>query len=184
MTVRLFGICGASGSGKTTLIERLIPALRGRGVRVSTLKHTHHRVPLDVPGKDSHRHRAAGAEEVMLLTAEGFALFHAFRPWEEGEAGEAGDEAVRLSFLLSRLAPVGLVLIEGFKRLPIPRLEVFRPALGRPPLWPEDPGILAIATDAPALAAPRPVFALPDTERIAKFILGHAKPLQSAGFLA
>lgn len=166
--MRVFGLCGASGSGKTTLIERLIPLFRAAGRTVSTLKHTHHRVPLDAPGKDSDRHRRAGAREVMLVTEEGFALVHPF---------PASSAPPPLASLLARLAPADLVLIEGFKREPIPRLEVFRPALGKPPLWPEDPSILAIATDADGLAAPCPVLPLAAPEAIAAFIERHAKPL-------
>lgn len=184
--MRLFGLTGASGSGKTTLIERLLPVLRERGVRVSTLKHTHHDVPLDLPGKDSDRHRKAGAEEVLLLTGRGFVLFHEFRApaGAEGPAAGAGEGTALLAALLARLAPVDLVLIEGFKRFPLPRLEVFRPALGKPPLWPHDPGILAVATDAEGLEIGRPVFGLGESEAIALFILAHAKPLQSPGILA
>ncbi len=135
----VFGLTGKSGSGKTTLMEALLALFTHRGLTVSTIKHGHHVAQLDVPGKDSDRHRAAGAHETLFSTVNGFALV---RPNRSGE-----DPA--LESLLARLSPVDLVMVEGFKREPIPRLEVFRPAAGKAALYPDDPTILAVASDTP-----------------------------------
>lgn len=153
--MQALGIVGWSGSGKTTLLTALIGILRGRGLRVSSIKHAHHSVEFDRPGKDSHRHAAAGAEEVILATARGFALF---------SAAQAG-----LPELLERLAPVDLVLVEGFKNYPMPKLEVFRPGLGQAPLWPQMQ-VLAVASDAALPDCPVPVLALDAPERVADFL--------------
>ena len=136
--MKVLGVVGWSGSGKTTLIERVLPLLRARGISVSTVKHAHHGFDMDRPGKDSYRHRAAGAREVMVVSGGRWALLH-----------EAGEAMPPLSALLDRLTPVDLVLVEGFKTYPFPKLEVWRPALGKPPIWPEEAGVLAVATDAP-----------------------------------
>ncbi len=151
-----FGIIGASGSGKTTLITALIPLLRARGFSVSTIKHAHHNLTLDQPGKDSFRHAEAGAEEVILATAGGFALFSA--------------APSPLPALLARLAPVDIVLVEGFKCASIPQLEVFRPALGKTPLWP-DMVVAAVASDAALPDCPYPVLPLGNPAAIADFII-------------
>ncbi len=139
--MRAVGIVGRSGSGKTTLIERLLPLLRARGLAVSTVKRTHHSVDLDPPGKDSRRHRDAGAEEVLLVSDRRWALLR-----------ETPDPPP-LALLLSRLAPVDLVLVEGFGDAPGPRIELVRAALaGRPgkhPLFHDDPAIAVVAADAP-----------------------------------
>ena len=139
----MLGIVGRSGSGKTTLIVALIGLLRARGLRVSTVKHTHHAVDLDRPGKDSWLHRDAGAHEVLLAGEARWALLHERRE----------TEPASLESLLARLEPVDLVLVEGFAGYPCPRLEVQRAALAdRPdkrPLWPEDPAIEAVASDRP-----------------------------------
>lgn len=133
----VLGIAGWSGAGKTTLIEALVPRLRAAGLTVSTIKHTHHGVDLDRPGKDSWRHRQAGAHEVIIASPGRWALLH------EEPGAEPG-----LPALLDRLGAVDLVLVEGFRRYPIPKLEIHRPALGRPPLWPDWPDVVAVATDA------------------------------------
>lgn len=156
----VLGISGGSGSGKTTLIEALLPELMAAGLSVSTIKHAHHGFDLDRPGKDSHRHRAAGASEVLVATGERWALLHE----------NAGSEPP-LSALLARLAPVDLVLVEGYKREPIPKLEVHRPALGKPPLWPADASILAVASDVALAHCDRAVLALADTAGIARWLL-------------
>jgi molybdopterin-guanine dinucleotide biosynthesis adapter protein len=159
--MRVFGIAGWSGSGKTTLLVQVIPALLARGLRVSTLKHAHHAFDIDKPGKDSYAHRAAGATEVLIASAGRWALMHELRG-----APEPGLEA-----LVAQMTPVDLLLVEGFKREPHPKLEVHRPGLGKPLLAPDDPAILAVASDAPipGLAVPR--LDLNDIPAIAGFIL-------------
>ena len=140
--MRAVGIVGRSGSGKTTLIERLLPLLRARGVAVSTVKRTHHSVDLDPPGKDSRRHRDAGAEEVLLVSDRRWALLR-----------ETPDPPP-LQALLARLAPVDLVLVEGFKSAGLPQIEVYRAGLGKAPLWPEAPSVLAVAAEMPVAGMP------------------------------
>ncbi|MDE2200345.1 MAG: molybdopterin-guanine dinucleotide biosynthesis protein B [Rhodospirillales bacterium] len=158
--MKLLGLTGWSGSGKTTLLTALLPLFLARGLTVSTVKHTHHGFDLDQPGKDSWRHRAAGAHEVLIASGARWALLHEL----------AGPEP-ELPALLARLAPVDLVLIEGFKANPHPKIEIHRPALGHAPLWPGRADIVAIAADtaiAPAgHAAPPPVLALNDPAAIA-----------------
>ncbi len=153
--MKVCGIVGWSGSGKTTLLTAILPLLRARGISVSTIKHAHHEVALDVPGKDSWRHREAGAAEVILAGPAGFALF--------GEA--AGLEA-----LLAKLAPVDLVLVEGFRGEKIPKIEVFRPSLGKPPLWPEME-VMAVASDAGVENCTVPVLDLNAPAAVADFVL-------------
>ena len=120
----VFGFAGFSGSGKTTLIERVIPLLVARGVRVALIKHAHHDFDIDKPGKDSHRHREAGATEVLVSGGKRWALMHELR--DETEPG--------LADLMAHLSPCDLVLVEGFKHDPVPKLEVHRPARARSPL--------------------------------------------------
>lgn len=160
--MKRFGLAGWSGSGKTTLVRRLIPALIARGIAVSTVKHAHHAFDVDKPGKDSFVHREAGATEVMVGSASRWALMREHR----GAAEPSLDD------LVSRMAPVDLLLIEGFKREAHDKLEVFRPVVGKPPLHPEDPRVVAVATDSP-LATSLPVLDLDDAEAIADFILRH-----------
>jgi len=155
-----FGFAGHSGSGKTTLMEGVIAALIGQDWRVSVIKHTHHAVDLDQPGKDSFRHRAAGAAEVLIASGQRWALLHELRGAPEPE----------LPVLLERLSPCDLVLVEGFKCQPIPKLEIRRAGYAAPPLFPGDPHIVALAADCP-VAAGLPVFGLSDYNRIAAFIL-------------
>lgn len=157
----LFGIAGWSGSGKTTLIARLIPALVARGLRVSTIKHAHHSFDLDTPGKDSHTHRLAGATEVLVGSASRYALIHELR----------GAPEPTLEELAARLAPVDLVLVEGFKRGRHRKLEVWRAATGKPPLWPDDPAILAVASDTPVPGCRVPVLPLDAVEAVADFVI-------------
>lgn len=161
MTRRALGIAGWSGSGKTTLVERLIPELRARGLSVSTLKHAHHRFDVDVRGKDSWRHRAAGAREVLVVSDRRLALM---RELDEGEAPP-------LEALLDLMAPVDLVLVEGYKSLPIPKIEVWRPAVGKPRLAPGDPHIVALVTDALETPSDLPVLDLNRPDRVADFAL-------------
>ena len=160
--MRIFGLAGWSGSGKTTLLTGLIPELVARGLSVSTIKHAHHAFDIDKPGKDSWRHREAGASEVMVASARRWALMHELR----------GAPEPALENLVARMSPVDLVLVEGFKRHPHPKLEVHRPSLGKPLLYPDDSDVVAIAADEP-LAAPIPLLPLGDPAAIADFILDH-----------
>ncbi len=165
--MRVIGVCGWSGSGKTTLIARLIPCLVAQGVRVSTIKHAHHGFDIDRPGKDSHVHREAGACEVLVTSGLRWALMHELRGAPEPPLGE----------LLGRLAPVDLVLVEGFKRSRLAKLEVHRPSLGRTLLAPDDPDIVGVASDAKLIAAPPaavPVLPLDAIGAIAGFVLRQA----------
>ncbi len=154
------GLAGWSGSGKTTLLEQLLPLLTARGLSVSTVKHAHHGFDLDQPGKDSWRHRRAGAREVIISSQHRWALLHELR-------GEEPD----LPALLARLAPVDLVLVEGFKAGPHEKIEVHRPALARPPLWPGRADIVAVAADAPLPGCDRPVLPLNDPAAVADWAL-------------
>ena len=164
--MRVFGLAGWSGSGKTSLVTRLIPALLDRGVGVSTIKHAHHAFDVDQPGKDSYQHREAGASEVLISSANRMALMRELR----------GAPEPTLPELLKRLTPVDLVLVEGFKRHPVPKLEVHRPSVGNPPLWPEQPEIVAVASDEALAECPKPVVALSDIGSILDIVLAHAVP--------
>ena len=158
--MKVFGIAGYSGSGKTTLLEKLIPQFTARGLKVSVIKHAHHGFDIDRPGKDSYRHREAGASEVLLSCNDRWALMH--------ERRDGSD--VTLDELLARLAPCDLVLVEGFKQEPIPKLEVYRPENGKPPLFPERSDIVAVASNV-ALAVSLPRLALDDVAAIADFVM-------------
>jgi molybdopterin-guanine dinucleotide biosynthesis protein B len=160
--MKIFGFAGYSGSGKTTLIERLIPLFTQRGLAVSLIKHAHHTFDVDRPGKDSYRHRAAGCTEVLVTSSRRWALIHELRG-----AGEPP-----LSEHVKRLSPCDLVLVEGFKRESIPKLEVFRAEVGEPLLHPHDENIVAIASDA-RLDTRLPQFDLNAPESIAEFVLRH-----------
>jgi molybdopterin-guanine dinucleotide biosynthesis protein B len=162
---RIFGLAGWSGSGKTTLVIRLIPALTARGITVSTVKHAHHAFDIDQPGKDSWKHRAAGASEVLISSSQRWALMH-----EHRGAREPG-----LAELLAHMSPVDLVLVEGFKREAYPKLEVHRPSLGKPLLCEDDPDIVAVASDAPVAGLHVPRLPLDDAAAIADFILAQCR---------
>ena len=174
--MRVLGIVGWSGSGKTTLIAALIPLLQASGTSVSTIKHAHHGFDIDRPGKDSYRHRAAGAREVLVASANRWALLH-----------ENDDREPSLASLLARLSPVDLVLVEGFKAHAHPKIEVYRPAAGRAPLWPDDPDVAAVASDASLADCDRPVLPLNDPASVARWVLafpgrrGGVPPPQPAG---
>jgi molybdopterin-guanine dinucleotide biosynthesis protein B len=162
--MRIIGLAGWSGAGKTTLLTRVIPLLTARGLRVSTIKHAHHDFDVDKPGKDSWLHRQAGATEVLVASGRRWALMH-----------EVRDEAEpTLDALLTRLGAVDLVLIEGFKRDPHPKIEIHRPANGKTLLYPDDPAIIAVATDAPLPVLMLPVLDLNDANAVADFIEAHA----------
>jgi len=169
--MRVIGIAGWSGAGKTTLLAKLIPCLTARGLRVSTVKHAHHAFDVDQPGKDSHTHRMAGATEVLVSSANRWALVHELR----------GSPEPTLPKLLAKLAPADLVIVEGFKHGAHPKLEVYRAAVGKPPLHPDDPHIVAVASDAPVPQARVPVVALDDVDAVADLILARAVPLAALG---
>ncbi len=161
--MRIFGVAGYSGSGKTTLLVKLLPLMIARGLRVSTVKQAHEAFDIDKPGKDSYEHRAAGAGEVMVISARRWALMH-----EYGDAAEYTMEQ-----LLARLAPVDLVLVEGFRGWPHPRIEVHRPALGRPLLCSDDPKVVAVACDQPLADLPVPHLDLDNAAAVADFVLDY-----------
>jgi molybdopterin-guanine dinucleotide biosynthesis protein B len=165
--MRIIGLAGWSGAGKTTLLAKVIPRLVAGGLRVSTLKHAHHGFDVDQPGKDSHNHRMAGATEVLIGSSTRFALMHELR--DECEP--------TLGVLIRKLSPVDLVLVEGYKREPHPKLEVHRAAVGKPLIQPEDPAIVAIASDVPIAHASVPVVDIDDVDRVAELLVAHAAPL-------
>src|SRR5438105_11981456 len=165
--MRIIGLAGWSGSGKTTLLAKVIPRIVARGLEVSTLKHAHHGFDVDQPGKDSHTHRMVGATEVLVGSAKRWALVHELR----------AEAEPRLPVLLTKLSPVDLVLVEGYKREPHPKLEIYRAAVGKPLLHPEDTAIVAVASDTPLPSAQIPVIDLDDVERIADILLKRAAPL-------
>ena len=158
--MRLFGVAGWKNAGKTGLMERLVAEITGRGISVSTVKHAHHTFDVDHPGKDSYRHRHAGASEVLLASRNRIALMEELRGLPEPP----------LADLLTRLKPVDLVLIEGYKRDSHPKVEAHRAETGNPLIAPDDPTVRAVASDTP-MSLDRPVFDLNDTVAIADFIL-------------
>ena len=166
--MRVMGIAGWSGAGKTTLLSRLIPVLVGRGFSVSTIKHAHHHFDVDYPGKDSHTHRVAGATEVLVSSVNRFALMHELR----------GEAEPSLAQLLSMLAPVDFVLVEGYKPEPHPKIEVHRVANGKPFLYPNDPTILALASDAAIADRNVTLLALENAEELADFVQENAVSVQ------
>jgi molybdopterin-guanine dinucleotide biosynthesis protein B len=163
---RVFGFAGWSGSGKTTMIERLVPRLVARGLRVSLVKHAHHEFDIDQPGKDSFRHRQAGCAEVLVTSSRRWALMHELR----------GDDELTLAEAIGHLSPCDIVLVEGYKRLALPKLEVYRSELAKPWLHPEDPNIVGIASDVPPgpSAGGRPVLPLDAYDEIATFVAARA----------
>ncbi|USG62379.1 molybdopterin-guanine dinucleotide biosynthesis protein B [Sneathiella marina] len=161
--MNILGISGWSGNGKTTLLTRLIPALIQRGHTVSTIKHAHHKFDIDRPGKDSFRHREAGAHEVLISSANRWALMH--ENLDEGEA--------HLEQLIEKMVPVDLLLIEGFKTEDFPKIEVWREESGTTPRMGLDGTIIAIACPNGELEASIPVLNLNDENEIADFIVSH-----------
>ena len=158
--MKIYGVTGWKNAGKTGLMERLVAEITSRGLSVSTIKHAHHSFDVDYPGKDSHRHRVAGAHEVLLASKNRIALMQELRDHEEPE----------LAHLLTRLSPVDLVLIEGYKRDRHPKIEAHRAVTGQPLIAPGDDTIRAVASDVP-LTLDRPVFGLDDTIALADFVL-------------
>ena len=165
--MKVLGFCGSSGVGKTTLVEQLIPLLKASGQRVSVIKHTHKRFDIDQPGKDSHRHREAGATEVLIASDKRLALLREF---------DAPDMP-SVHALIDELSPCDWVLVEGYKHAALPKLEVWRAALGQPPLYPDDPFVVAVATDQPAAlpqATLRPVFNMAAPAALASWLMDTA----------
>ena len=168
--MKVLGIVGWSGSGKTTLLEAMIPLLRARGLSVSTIKHAHHGFDMDRPGKDSYRHRVAGAQEVLVATAARWALLH-----------EVSGPEPHLPDLLTRLAPVDLVLVEGFKTHAFPKLEVHRPAVGKPPIWQQESGVIAVASDVPLDVDGRTLLPLNEPAVVADWVCAAMPGLTETG---
>jgi molybdopterin-guanine dinucleotide biosynthesis adapter protein len=164
--MKVVGLAGWSGAGKTTLLTRLIPHFTAAGLRVSVIKHAHHQFDVDVPGKDSWRHREAGAAEVLVSSANRWALMHELR----------GAAEPHLAQLLEKLSPADLVVVEGFKREPHRKIEVHRAANEKPLLFPDDPGIVGIATDA-AVETRLPTVHLDDIPAVAELLLRAAMPV-------
>ena len=169
--MRIIGLAGWSGSGKTTLVTKVVPVLVGRGLKIATVKHAHHEFDTDQPGKDSWLHRRAGASEVAIVSSRRWAIVHELH--EEPEPP--------LADVLAKLSPVDLVIVEGFKRHSHPKLEVYRAAVGKPLLHPDDDCIVAIATDAPLKEAQVPVLMLDDIESIANVLQAEALPREQIG---
>ena len=161
--MKVIGLAGWSGAGKTTLLTRLIPHFIAEGLRVSVIKHAHHEFDVDVPGKDSWVHRQSGAAEVLVSSTRRWALMHELR----------GAAEPRLPELLAKMSRVDLVLIEGFRREPHRKIEVYRAANGKPALFPDDPGIVGIAADT-KLETTLPVAHLDDIKAIAAMIQASA----------
>lgn len=160
--MKIFGIMGYSGSGKTTLIEALIRRFAARGLKVSLIKHAHHGFDIDRPGKDSFRHREAGAGEVMLLSDQRWVLMHEVR----------NEPLPQLEQMITRLSPCDLVLLESFKTAAVDKLEVYRPSVGKSPIWPNCQGVVAVASDA-QVDCPLPLLDLNDHDVVAEFVLKH-----------
>jgi molybdopterin-guanine dinucleotide biosynthesis protein MobB len=159
--MRVFGVTGWKNTGKTGLMERLVADITARGLTVSTIKHAHHAVDLDQPGRDSYRHREAGARQVILASANRWALMHELR----------GEPEPPVEVLLAKLTPVDLVLIEGYKKAAHPKVETHRAEAGRPLMAREDATIRAVASDVALSGLSVPLFDLDDTRAIADFVL-------------
>jgi len=164
--MKVIGLAGWSGAGKTTLLTRAIPLLVGQGLSVSVIKHAHHKFDVDTPGKDSWRHREAGAEEVLVSSGNRWALMHELR----------GEPEPHLAVLLRKLSRVDLVVIEGYKTEPHRKIEVFRAANDKPLLFPTDPDIVGIAADA-AVETSLPTAHLDDIAAVAAMMRRFAMPL-------
>jgi molybdopterin-guanine dinucleotide biosynthesis protein MobB len=169
--MKIFGVAGWKNSGKTGLMERLVAEICARGITVSTIKHAHHAFDVDQPGKDSHRHRVAGAREVLLASGKRWALMHELRDVPEPP----------LADLIAHLSPVDLVLIEGYKRADHPKIEAHRAETGKPLLAYDDPHVIAIASDEALPDATVPVLDLDDTAAIADLVLAHCGLPEAAG---
>jgi molybdopterin-guanine dinucleotide biosynthesis protein B len=168
--MKIIGFAGWSGSGKTTLLEQVIGLLEARGLAVSLIKHAHHEFDIDYPGKDSYRHRHAGCREVLITSANRWAVMHELR----------GRAELTLNEALTQLSPCDLVLIEGFKHAPIPKIEIYRAEIGKPQLFPNDPHIIAVASDG-GVETTLPQLDLGDPAEIARFIVDRLALLQESG---
>ncbi len=158
--MKVIGFAGWSGSGKTVLIERVIGLLEARGLAVSLIKHAHHEFEIDSPGKDSYRHRHAGCREVLVTSAKRWAVMHELR----------GRDELTLNEALAQLSPCDLVLVEGFKHAPMPKIEIYRAEIGKPQLFPNDRHIIALASDTP-VETDLPQLDLNQPAEVAEFIL-------------
>ena len=167
--MRILGLAGWSGSGKTTLLAKIIPRLVARGLAVSTVKHAHHGFDVDTPGKDSHTHRVAGATEVLVASGRRWALMHELR----------GEGEPTIYDLLRKMAPVDLVLIEGFKTAQHARIEVYRSEVGKPPFHPGNPHVVGIVSDTPFPTAGRPVVDIDDVDAVVELVLTKAESLEA-----
>jgi molybdopterin-guanine dinucleotide biosynthesis adapter protein len=167
--MRVIGISGWSGSGKTTLITKVIPRLLARGLTVSTIKHAHHGFDVDKPGKDSHSHRTAGATEVLISSANRWALMHELR----------GEAEPSLYLLLRKLSPVDLVVVEGFKTALHAKIEVYRHEVGKPPFHPDNPSVAGIVSDTPFPGAGRPVVDIADLDAVVDLIITCAESIDT-----
>lgn len=158
--MKVIGFAGWSGSGKTTLVEQVIALMEARGLAVSLIKHAHHEFDIDYPGKDSYRHRHAGCREVLVTSANRWAVMHELR----------GRPELTLNEALAQLSPCDLVLVEGFKHEPIPKIEIYRAEIDKPQLFPNDPYVIAVASDAP-VATTLPQLDINQPAAVADFIL-------------
>ncbi|MBX3535244.1 MAG: molybdopterin-guanine dinucleotide biosynthesis protein B [Xanthobacteraceae bacterium] len=166
--MRIIGLAGWSGAGKTTLVTQLIPVFRARGLKVSTVKHAHKGFDIDLPGKDSHRHREAGATEVFVASGVRWALVHELRDEPEPD----------LADIIPMLAPVDLLIVEGFKRHRHPKVEIYRPEVGKPLLHPDDDYIVAITSNAEVPEAKVPVIPINDIKKIADVMTVESMPAE------
>lgn len=166
-SVPVLGFCAFSGTGKTTLLVNLLPLLKRAGLKVGVIKHSHHHFEIDHPGKDSFRLRKAGATEMMIASGRRWALMVDLE--DEQDSGRDPD----LGGMLARMdqSILDLIIVEGFKHEPIPKIELHRPSLGKPLIFPDDPNVIAVATDAPGSIATRlPLLDLNDPQTIADFV--------------
>ena len=168
--MKVIGFAGWSGSGKTTLLEQVIGLLEARGLAVSLIKHAHHEFDIDYPGKDSYRHRHAGCREVLITSANRWAVMHELR----------GRAELTLNEALTQLSPCDLVLVEGFKHAPIPKIEIYRAEIGKPQLFPNDPHIIAVASDG-GVETTLPQLDLGNPGEIARFIVDRLALVQEGG---
>jgi molybdopterin-guanine dinucleotide biosynthesis adapter protein len=167
--MHIIGLAGWSGAGKTTLLAKIIPLLVARGYTVSTVKHAHHNFDVDTPGKDSHVHRMAGATEVLVASGRRWALMHELR----------NEPEPSICDLLTKMSPVDLVLVEGFKAARHPRIEVYRQEVGKPPLYRDNPQITGVVSDVPLPDAGRPVVPINDVEGVIELMLANAERLET-----